>query len=198
MIQQVLLNLVQLYYPNNICPWDENEKYVQTIEYKRLSSLIEFFYSDVNKNMRDAIKKEFDEDLTLKDFLDFSREDSGDRCYTFFLNVIEEGELCSITLHLSFLVPYYVIRAMKHPNQMIFSKSRLEELEKENLDTRKIKDLILKVEEIVENKLLYKKFPESIIHNTIDNVSFGDIRLGYFKMFNAFYNNEFLSDENNI
>ncbi len=120
MIQNVLQNLAYLYYPKNICPWNQNEAYLQTLEYKRLQSTIDFFDSDENKKLRSNIKVEFEDDLILKDFEDFSRLDYQDRCFKFFLNVFEDGELYSISLYLSVLCPYYVIVSMKHSPDPFF------------------------------------------------------------------------------
>ncbi len=198
MINNVLLKLVHLYYPKNICPWDEKEKYMQAIEYKRLQSIIDYFDSDSNLIIRKNIKKEFEDDEILKDFEDFSRLDSNqDRCYTFFLNVVEGGEMYSISLHLSILIPYYVIRKGCHTRSPFFPKSLIEKLEREKLDTRKMEELILNVEMIVEEKLLYKKFPSSLMNKLIIDRSFGDIYLGDFTMFNAFFNNSNINNEGN-
>lgn len=190
MITEILKSLAYLYYPKNICPWNQKEQYLGTSEYKRLQSLIDFFDSDDNQKIRNNIKKEFQDDLILKDFEDFSILDSNqDRCYTFFLNVFEGGELYSISLYLSFLIPYYTIRKQWHPAEPFYSKARIEELEREKLDTRKIDELVLAVESIVEGKLFYEKFPQMLMDNKILDVSFGDIYLGNFTMFNAFFNN---------
>lgn len=43
---------------------------------------------------------------------------------------------------------------------MIIPKSRIEELEKENLDPRKIKDLVLEVENIVEKEVAIFKISQ--------------------------------------
>lgn len=190
MITEVLKNLAYLYYPKNICPWNQKELYLETVEYKRLEKVIGLFNDDENQKLRNKIKTEFDKDLVLKDFQDFSRLDWQDRCYTFFLNIVEEGELCSITLHLSILVPYYVIDIIIHKEQMIVPRSKIEELEKENIDSRKIKDLVLEIENIVEKKLLYSKFPKEILNDKFEDISFQDSYLGEFKMFNAFFNNQ--------
>ncbi|WP_433835332.1 hypothetical protein [Flavobacterium anhuiense] len=190
MISEVLKNLAYLYYPKNICPWTQKDLYIETVEYKRLKVLIEHFDSDGNQEVRNNIKTEFDKDSVLKDFQDFSRLDNEDRCCTFFLNVIEGGELCSIILYMSILVPYYVIGIIIHKNQMIIPRSRIEELEKENLDPRKIKDLVLEVENIVEKKFLYSKFPKEILNDKFEDISFQDSYIGEFKMFNAFFNNQ--------
>lgn len=75
---------------------------------------------------------------------------------------------------------------------MVIPRSRIQELEKENFDPRKIKDLVLEVEDIVENKLFYSKFPKEILNDKFDNISFQDSYLGEFKMFNAFFNNQII------
>ncbi len=188
MIEDVLRNLAYLYYPKDICPWDDREKYLKTLEYKRLQSTIDYF--DENKTIRNTIKKEFEDDIILKDFEDFSILDSNqDRCYTFYLNIFEGGELYSISLYLSFLIPYYTIRKQWHPAEPFYSKARIEELEREKSDMRKIDELLLTIESIIETKLLYEKFPQLLIDYEILDLSFGDIYLGNFTMFNAFFNN---------
>ncbi|MFD2941508.1 hypothetical protein [Flavobacterium notoginsengisoli] len=197
MINEVLKNIAYLYYPKNICPWTQKEQYLETVEYKRLETVINLFDSDDNLKIRNSIKEEFDEDSVLKDFQDFSRLNWQDRCYTFFLNVVENGELCSITLYLSILVPYYVIDTIIHKEQMMISKARIEELEKENLDPRRMKDLVLEVEDILEKKLLYSKFPKSLLNNKFEDISFQDSYLGEFKMFNAFFNNQVIYQDEN-
>ena len=197
MIGKILMNLAYLYYPKNICPWTQKELYLETMEYERLKALIEYFDSEENQKLRNSIRVEFDKDLVLRGFEDFSRLDWEDRCYTFFLNIVEGGELCSITLYLSILIPYYVIETKIHTKQILLSKSRLEELEKENLDSRKIKELVLDIEDITEKKFLYSKFPKEILNEKFDNISFQDSYLGEFKMFNAFFNNQVIYlDEN--
>lgn len=190
MITEVLTNLAYLYYPKNICPLNQKALYLESVEYKRLEKVIDLFNSDENQKIRSTIMAEFDKDLVLKDFQDFSRLDLQDRCYIFFLNIVEGGELCSIALHLSILIPYYVIETTIHTKQMIISKSRIEELERENLDSRKIEALALEVENIVEKKLLYSKFPKKIWNDKMEDISFQDSYLGEFKMFNAFFNNQ--------
>lgn len=198
MINDVLLKLVYLYYPKNICPWNEKEEYMKALEYKRLQSTIDYFDSDENLNIRKNIKKEFENDEILKDFEDYSRLDSNqDRCYTFFLNVAEGGEMYSISLHLSILIPYYVIRKGWHTPSPFFPKSLIEKLEIEKVDTRKMDELIHDIERIVEEKLLYKKFPSELMNNVIVNTSFGDIYLGDFTMFNAFFNNSNINENFN-
>lgn len=192
MITEVLKNLASLYYPKNICSWTQKELYFETVEYKRLQLLIELFDSGENKKVRHSIMAEFDKDTVLRDFQDFSRLDWQDRCFTFFLNIVEEGEMYMITLYMSFLAPYYIINTTMLKGRMIFSQAKLDEIERENLDPRKVKDLVLEIGNIVENKFLYSKFPIQILNNKIGDFSFQDSYLGEFKMFNAFFNNQII------
>jgi hypothetical protein len=188
MIQKVLENIASLFYPKNICAWTERDKLVASEEYKRLRSLIDSFDTEGFSNM---LKTEFDKDVTLKEFLDLSQFDSmEDRCFTFLLTLIEDGELKSINLYISILVPYYVIQTITHTKQILIYQSKIYEIEKNKLETRKIDELVLEIEKIVENKLLYQKFPKELMNIVIEDISFQDSYLGEFKMFNAFFNNQ--------
>ena len=197
MINEILTNLAYLFYPQDICAWEEKEKYLQSEEYKNLKRWIEIFDSDKGELLRHNFKMEFDKDLILKNFEDFSKLDWQDRCFKFNLTLIEDGELQSINLYLSILLPYYIIRSRKHKTELFFSESKIKEIENNNLSTRKIKDLIINIKEIVETKLLYKEFPEELICHVIKDISFQDSRLGFFTMFNAFFNNEIIYEINN-
>ncbi len=193
MIQKVLENIAHLFYPKNICAWTESEKLIASEEYKRLSSIMDSFDSEENQKLRKVFSDEFERDLTLKDFQDFSRVDNEDRCLTFLLTLVENGELKSINLYVSILVPYYVIRTITHTKQILISQSKIDEIEKSKLDTRNIDELVLEVEKIVENKLSYQKFPKELLNVVIDDISFQDSYHGEFTMFNAFFNNAFIS-----
>lgn len=77
-----------------------------------------------------------------------------------------------------------------------FSKEQISEFQKNNTETREIDDLVLAIGFIVEDKLLYNKFPEEMLNVVIEEVSFQDSRFGYFKMFNAFFNNNIIIRKN--
>lgn len=194
MITEVLKNLASLYYPKNICPWTQKDLYFETVEYKRLKSLIDLFDSEEGQRIRDNIRAEFEKDSVLKYLEDRSRLDWQDRCYHFFLNVAEGGEMHLISLYMSFMAPYYVINTGMLKGRMLISQEKIEEIERENLDTRKVKDLVLEIENIVEKKFHYSKFPREILNNKIEDFSFQDSYLGEFKMFNAFFNNQVIYD----
>lgn len=195
MIERVLTNLAYLFYPKNICSYKEKDKYFISDEYKRLDKRIIDFDSKKNRDLRIEILKVFEQDYTLKNFRDFSLFEWKDRCMTFNLTLIEDGEMYTISLHLSILIPFYVIRCNKNIIELFFSKSKIEELENENVETRKISELISDIEAIVENKLLYRKFPKELLGVIIPDLSFQDSKLGDFNMFNAFFNNSVIITE---
>lgn len=91
---------------------------------------------------------------------------------------------------MSILIPYYVIQTISHKKQMMISQSKIDELEKNSSETRKIDELVLEVEKIVENTLSYQKFPKELLNVVLEDISFQDSYLGEFKMFNAFFNNQ--------
>jgi len=191
MIKKVLENIAYMYYPKNICSWTEGEKLIASEEYKKLRSLIDSFDTEESIIERKVLTDEFEKDATLKHFEDRSRLDYvEDRCLTFFWLIVENRELKSITLCVSILIPYYVIQTMSHKKQMMISQSKIDELEKNSSETRKIDELVLEVEKIVENTLSYQKFPKELLNVVLEDISFQDSYLGEFKMFNAFFNNQ--------
>lgn len=196
MIDKVLKNLVYLFYPKNVCAYTEKDKYFATAEYKRLKDIIVEFDSEKSKTLRNAIVHLFEEDYTLKGFEDFSLFEWEDRCLTFNLTIILNEELYTISLYVSILIPYYVISCQKNIIDLWFSKEQISDLQKNNTETRQISDLVLDIESIVEDKLLYIKFPEEMLDTIIEDVSFQDSRFGHFKMFNAFFNNNIIVREN--
>jgi hypothetical protein len=198
MIEKVLKNLVYLFYPQNICAYNEKDKYFISEEYKRLTQVINDFDTEEGKAVREAIIKEFENDYTLKNINDYTLFSSSDRCMTFNLSIIENGELYTISLFISILIPYYVIKVQKNIIDLYFSKEEIAKLEKENTETRTINELAVDIEAVIEDKYFYKKFPEKMFNSVIDNLSFQDSEFGCFTMYNAFFNNVIIRNESNI
>ena len=197
MIDKVLTNLVYIFYPQNVCAYTQKEEYFETEEYSRLKKIIVSFASGESEILRTSIIDSFEKDKTLKNFKDLSLFDWEDRCLTYNLNIIEDHELYTISLYLSVLIPYYVIKVQKGMIELWFSKSQIEELQNKNNETRKINDLILDIEAIIENKFLYRKFPNELCNIIIPDVSFQDSIFGQFNMFNAFFNNIIIKEDEN-
>lgn len=197
MINKVLTNLVYQFYHKNICVFTEKDKYFKTEEYKRLKEILADFDSHESKILRSGIIDKFQNDYTLKNFTDASLFEWEDRCFTFNLFIIENEDLYTISLHLSVLVPYYVIRCQKGIIELWFSESQVSELQQENKESRTINDLILDIERIIEREYLYQKFPIELINTIIPDVSFQDSYLGHFTMYNAFFNNVIFKENEN-
>lgn len=196
MIETILKNLAYLFYPKKICSREEENKYNNSEEYNRLLHIINYFHADENIMLYSIkFKEEFENDDVLRKLSPISMVDWQDRAVTFNLSVIENKELYTISLYLSILIPFYTIRVQKNRIELFFSNLEIDEMDKKNLESRKIKDLIIDIESTVENKMLYKKFPKELINVIIDDISFQEIQMGNFTMFNAFFNNQIANED---
>lgn len=187
MINNVLINLVYLFYPKNICSLTEEKEYLESKEHKRLLGIIKHF--ETNKSLCFDLEKTFKKDSVIKNIRDMSLLDYKDRALTFQLTVVVEGELFTVTLYLSILIPYYLIMVQKNKIELIFSENEIVKMENEKTDTRNIKVLVEDISSFVETTMLYSKFPEQLCNKIIEDVSFEEIPLGRFTMFNAFFKN---------
>ena len=193
MIEKVLTNLAYLFYPRNICARTQEGQYFNSEEYRRLLKTIQYFQN--NSNIYIKLKEEFDNDNVLGNFRNASLLDWQDRAINFELSIIDDGELYTLSLLLSILVPFYVVRVKKNKIEFFFSASDITQMKDSNLESRTIKDLVIDITMVVENKFLYKKFPKELMNFVIEDVSFQEIQKSKFTMFNAFFNN-FGIDEN--
>jgi hypothetical protein len=196
MIDEVLKNLIYIFYPKNISFEKEREKYFESQEYVRLNQILKTFQSDSKELCSKNILKEFEKDYTLKNFQDFTLFEYGDKCLTFNFSIIENRQLYTVSLLISVIAPYYAIKCQKNIIELFFSESRIDELQEANLEPRKLKEIISKIESIVEKKLLYCKFPKQFFDFVIEDISFQEMDFGYFKMFNAFFNNHNINEDN--
>ncbi|WP_294962638.1 hypothetical protein [uncultured Flavobacterium sp.] len=190
MIDKVLKNLVYLLYPRNLSFDRENSAYIASEEYLRLSQIIRKFDSEIKDTFSKDILKEFEDDYTLKHFADNTLFSWGDRCMTFNVAIIEDGEMYTISLLLSVVIPYYVVRCTKKKDiSFFYSALQLAEIAKANQETRKIGEIINKLQNVIEDKFLYNKFPDKILGLVVEDVSFQEAGFGHFNLFNAFFNN---------
>jgi len=197
MIEKILMNLAYLFYPKNICYETDNESYTKSEEYIRLNQIITKFDSDYKEDISKNILTEFRNDYTLKKLTDFTLFDWGDRCMTFNVSIIEDGELFTISLLVSILIPYYIIECKKNEIEIFYSESEISELQKQNQETRKTKEMIKKIKIIIEDKLFYNEFPKRMRNFIISDISSQDARFGYFNMYNAFFNNLKITENEN-
>jgi hypothetical protein len=194
MINNILTNLVYLFYPRNISFQKEEDKYYNSAEHKRLLEKIEYFSKDENKDICYVIKNDFEKDNILKNLRIVDLLDWQDRSITFNLSIIENDELYTISLYLSILIPFYVIRVQKNKIEFFFSTMEINQMKNDNKDSRKIKDLIFQITSTIEDKMLYSEFPNALIGLIVEDVSFQEISFGKFNMFNAFFNNSTIDE----
>jgi len=194
MIDKVLKNLIYIFYPKNISFEKEREKYFETQEYLRLDKTLKTFQLNSKELCSKNILKEFEKDYTLKNFQDFTLFEYGDKCLTFNFSIIEDRQLYTVSLLISVIAPYYAIKCQKNIIELFFSKSRIDELQEANLERRKLKEIISEIESVVESKLFYSKFPKELFNFVIEDVSFQEADFGYFTMFNAFFNNLIMTE----
>ncbi|WP_281225273.1 hypothetical protein [Flavobacterium aquiphilum] len=197
MVKSTLINLAYLFYPRKICFQKEEEKYFNSVEYKRLIERIGYFNKDENRYFCDILKKDFENDKVLRNFKDVSLLDWQDRAISFNLQIVQESELHTISLFLSILIPFYTIRVQKNKIEYFFSSLEIEQMKNDNSDSREIKDLISEISTRVENKMLYRMFPNELINMIIEDINFQEIPFGKFTMFNAFFNNSITTDNEN-
>ncbi|MDN3675297.1 hypothetical protein QWY99_19885 [Flavobacterium branchiarum] len=143
MINKILMYLL---YPRNICAYTEKDEYFITEEYKRLNRIVSDFDTEDGKVLRKSILEKFENDKTLKNYQDFSLFNWQDRCMTFNVLIIEDRELYTISLFVSVIVPYYVIKVQKNMIELFFSESAITDLENKNTETRKLNELVLEIE----------------------------------------------------
>lgn len=194
MTDNSLTDLVYSLYPRNICAYTEKDKYFISEEYRRLNQIVTDFDTEDGKVLRKTILEKFEKDRTLKNFTDFSLFNLGDRCMTFNVSIIAGRELYTISLFVSVIVPYYVINVQKNMIELFFSESEITNLESENIETRMINELVLEIETIIEDNFLYRKFPDKLLNFVFDDISFQDSEFGYFTMYNAFFNNVIIKE----
>lgn len=190
MIDKVLKNLAHSFYPKNICSIHDKENYLQSCEYKNLSktlnSFFEYktfpFYGDLINCLKEDKFFEKVQDVTLLEW--------EDRCISLELDIIEGKTLDKICLHISLLVPYYVIYLLESEIELNSFKlktvPKYNQMKMENIYYDKIKMLI----KIVEKTTDYKKLPISLANYGIPDINFHDIEMGEFNLFNAFFLNE--------
>lgn len=196
MINEVLKNIVYLYYPKTVCYRTDENKYINSEEHKRLLQIFEQFHLNENMNNYCAnLKYEFEKDLILKKFRNQSMIEWQDRSISFDFSIIENSKLYTITLYLSILIPFYTVRVQKNKIEMFSLNLETSKIDNNNPDSNKIKDITDKIEFIVESKMLYKKFPQELLSVIIEDVSFQEIQISEFNMFNAFFNNQLVNNE---
>ncbi|MGB5818871.1 MAG: hypothetical protein WBG90_05250 [Saonia sp.] len=181
-------------YPKNISAIGSRNEYLTSIEHielnKRLSdenSIYGLSNIELAKTRIESAFKTKIEDHTVNSWLD--------RCYNwqFLLNPkSKESKKLVMCINISKVKHIYIIYIL----EVEFSETlgRLKYLPRRNLlfEQQKFKAEIEEIEEILSSELLMiKPFPKKKLDDRIIDVSFQDIEIGDFTMFNAFFLNDF-------
>lgn len=187
MIEIVLKNIVELYYPVGISSMSNYDRYIQTPEFKNLTEKTNIvFLASENMLFKEKLLKEFRKNQILEEIRDFTLE-SFDKCLTFKMDIFEGNILYQIRVNISVLVPYYLVYVLKNEinletNQWVSYPERDKYSEK-----NKFENHLNLISNIIESETNYNKFPSFLINKIIPNVSYSDIETGNFTYLNAFF-----------
>ena len=190
MIHEVLKNLAYSFYPKNICNMHDKENYFQSCEYKNLTKTLNSFFEYKTFPFYTDLINFLKEDESMGKVQDVTLLEWEDRCISLELDFIEGTTIDKICIHISFLIPYYVIYLLESEIELNSFKlktvPKYNKIKMENIYFDKIKTLI----KIVEKTTGYKKLPICLTNHCISDINFHDIEMGEFNLFNAFFLNE--------
>lgn len=190
MIEKILENLAYSFFPKGVCFITRREEYLNSLEFKKLDEITNFYYKNANNYSYENLIFGFKSNNYLKAFKDVSMLNWHDRCFSFELDFNDGENLHLICLNISVLIPFYSIRVLENKINKKSFQWETNPVRNRKLETEKYKELVAQIEVIVENTLNYKKFPENILNIVIEDISFQDIKFGEFNFFNAFFLND--------
>ncbi|WP_420320983.1 hypothetical protein [Flagellimonas sp.] len=182
------------FYPKNISPIQDLDKYLDSTEYKKLLSFLsqdkDIYGTDDLSSIMDEIGLEFDsvvEDVTVPSW--------HDRCINlqFLLNSRENESKKNVAcINLSKLDRVYLVYILEVEYDE--KLNRLKYLPRRNklLESTEFNSHITTIKWILENRLEnMREFPDDLIDRILPDIGFQDIDLGRFTMFNCFFLNNF-------
>ena len=109
MIKSNLKNLAYLFYPKKIDNILDKENYLKTYEYKNLSNTLNEFTNYLESDFYTQIINEIKSIDQLKNINDATVFNWEDRCISLEIDILQNSTLNKICIHISFLVPFYII-----------------------------------------------------------------------------------------
>lgn len=186
MIVQVFTNIAYGYYPRKIDNYLEKDNYQNSLEYKKLSKVLignnQYSEQEEIKFFKNELSKRFNviNDSTLLHW--------EDRCITYQIPIVIHNCLTIINIHISFLIPYYIIYItdciLKSQDNFGHMKRNISKEENQHNDDIKF------IDDKLNRILKYHRFEESLLNYVIPDISFRDIRFGKFTIYNAFFMDE--------
>jgi hypothetical protein len=186
MIEIILRNLANTFYPVSICAMNQREEYVKSFEFKNLIDKINSAFDLINDgNLNSQILDLLKGNEILKDIEEVTLEFS-DRCLSYKICFFEGKELYQLYINLSILVPYYYIYVLR--NNIELEPYRWTDLPQRDKQAENVK-FNLHIEAIarVLKKSNFNKFPDELVTKVIPNINYADVEMGSFTYFNAFF-----------
>lgn len=196
MFKTTLTNIAYAYYPKGIDSIKQRDEYNNSDEFKRFEMVVNSYYSTKeNIHTLNLLKKEFSRHDSIKNFNDISSL-SFDRCLTIEFEFLEtdSGKLYRIVVMVSILIPYFFIYVLENEIQLEPYKWLSSPRRDKETESNKFKNEINLISDIIKQISNFDLFPEKYLDIVLEDVSFSDIRMGYFSFFNAFFKGENLND----
>lgn len=191
MLIEILKNISDSNYPDNISEINELEKYNGSSEHQNLCKILTFFENKHrNEESFNELVEEFKSINLTMHFHDATLFNSCDRAFNFQLTKMSENHLHSICLNISVLCPYYtcyVLDTIVDLEREIwiekpYKNEGLESIYHSEID---------KISTLLEKKYRITKFPLELLNYKLPLISRGFIPYGEFTFFNAFFLDEY-------
>lgn len=188
MIKSILIDIAYLYYPKGISSIEQREEYLNSTEFKRLANLLNTFIKNEEYLLcYNILLSQLKKNEMLFNIRDVSLIDWQDRSLTFEIDIVNGNKLNKININISLLIPFYIITLLEidielEPYKWISLPKRSKILEESMY-----KDVLNFISSTIESTLKFYKFPEEIADIIIPDLSFNDIRIGDFTLYNAFF-----------
>ncbi|MQP25213.1 hypothetical protein GFJ94_09060 [Flavobacterium sp. LMO8] len=190
MIQKNLKNLAYLFYPKNIDNILDKENYLKTFEYKNLTNTLNEFSNYLESDFYIKIIDEIKNIDHLKNITDVTVSNWEDRCISLEIDVLRDSTLNKICIHISFLVPLYLIYILENEIELNPYKWKTVPMHNPEKEQSIFLEEIKTISCIIEKQTGFNKFPIQLANETIPNINFQDIEMGEFNFFNAFFLNQ--------
>jgi hypothetical protein len=190
MIKSIFKNIAYSYYPKKIDNINDKVNYLNTSEYEKLSNVLNSFSDYKNSSFYLKLIDEISSLNSFKNIQDVTLLNWEDRCISLEIEILEGNILYKICIHISFLIPYYVIYLLE--NEVETNPYKWKTIPKHNKKKEKtiFFDKIEALSRIVEKYTCYNRFKVSLSNHIIPDINFQDIEMGEFNFFNAFFLNE--------
>lgn len=191
MLIEILKNISNSNYPDNISELNELEKYNESCEHKNLCKTLTTFENiHRREGFLNKLIEEFKAVNSTMHFHDVTLFNSCDRAFNLQLTKMDGNHLHSICLNISVLCPYftcYVLDTLVDLENVKWIERPYKNEELEIVYASEINKII----ELTERKYGITKFPSELLLYKLPEISRGFIPFGEFTFFNAFFLDEY-------